>query len=732
MMDRSPGGVKRHLGPQMDRSPGGMKRHLAKQDSQKDVREQRFTAMANALIIPVRIKNAMVPMEKPDSRRRETRFEKQRQRPTAGDAVRELGGAFAPPPSPPVEDLRATRDFADPALRSQRDGKRRESTTFSHRYESVDMKKAMLHTTEGTVPFDIAEVNAPVTMAYDARDVLPGWISRHVDYGRVDQIIKEERLREALPAQPIIRTDKHIQLIDRFLVQVWPTAQRIGEARVSQVSRAARFHSCSRDEKIVEEGERGLTFFILVSGTAEVFKHSSPGKLATLKAGSSFAVSFGEASLGPGAPPRNATIVCSSDLAELLVLHKADYDQIMKDYQKSEHRKAFKCMKRIPLFRHWSRSRLDRLCDMLQWNYFKAGTVVVRQGDLPDNVYFILDGRCVVSKDVFVKRTNRWPSGKRSWVTKKVTETVNVRLLELDSGSYFGEKGILENTTRAATVAALVDSTIVSLDKVATRRRPPRANHEEVDVQAQIDNDTNRRASMATMLATGNLGARDMVQMADDLDGEGEPTEKNDGDESSEWWDSDEDDEDAQEKRREMVLTARWRDGDGAAVDAAKRDLDRALRDMRAAARARGVGLLDEKRDARKAAERTPPRRARGARGARRPTTTSAPHGTLSGPPRGVGGTKERRLPPVIRRHVHRANQRGHHRGLDEHLLDVICEHNMVEYNRKLLEKERAKAKLAILNDPNYVPDRGTGHVLHQPEMHYTQQHRDTSHDDVG
>ncbi|KAH8054424.1 cGMP-dependent protein kinase [Aureococcus anophagefferens] len=477
----------------MDRSPGGMKRHLAKQDSQKDVREQRFTAMANALIIPVRIKNAMVPMEKPDSRRRETRFEKVNKgldgaADRAGDAVRELGGAFAPPPSPPVEDLRATRDFADPALRSQR-RQAPQSTAFSHRY------------------------------------------------GR-------------------------------------------------------RFHSCSR-EKIVEEGERGLTFFILVSGTAEVFKHSSPGKLATLKAGSSFAVSFGEASLGPGAPPRNATIVCSSDLAELLVLHKADYDQIMKDYQKSEHRKAFKCMKRIPLFRHWAEPPRPALRRRL------------READEP-----------------LAQR-------KRSWVTKKVTETVNVRLLELDSGSYFGEKGILENTTRAATVAALVDSTIVSLDKVAflellqrghatskgankyaganmgyptedeiisviSAIQDPaaaaRANHEEVGVQAQIDNDTNGG-------------------MADDLDGEGEPTEKNDGDESS---------------------------------------------------------------------------------GARPPP------------------------------------------GLDEHLLDVICEHNMVEYNRKLLEKERAKAKLAILNDPNYVPDRGTGHVLHQPEMHYTQQHRDTSHDDVG
>lgn len=197
---------------------------------------------------------------------------------------------------------------------------------------------------------------------YNPANVLPDWIVSHVDYGNVDQIIREERLREALTAQPIIRTEKHIQLIDRFLVQVWPTAQRIGEARVSQVSRAARFHQSAEGERVVEEGERGLTFYILVSGTAEVYKHAFEGRLATLRAGSS----FGEASLGPGAPPRNATVVCSSESAELLVLHKADYDQIMKDYQKSEHRKAFKCMKQIPLFRHWSRSRIDRLCDMLQ------------------------------------------------------------------------------------------------------------------------------------------------------------------------------------------------------------------------------------------------------------------------------------------------------------------------------------------------------------------------------
>ena len=111
-------------------------------------------------------------------------------------------------------------------------------------------------------------------------------------------------------------------------------------------------------------------------------------------------------------------------------------------------------MKMIPLFRHWSRSRVDRLCGLLQWHYYQPGARVVNQGAAADNVYFILDGGCAVTKDVFIKRRNKWPKGKRSWEVKRVTETVNVKLMELEGGSYFGEKGILENAPRAATVSA--------------------------------------------------------------------------------------------------------------------------------------------------------------------------------------------------------------------------------------------------------------------------------------
>ena len=268
--------------------------------------------------------------------------------------------------------------------------------------------------------FETSGPNAPNAVVDTSPQVLPDWIVEHENMGAIDRLVGERRLRDALLAQPVIRTEKHVQLIDRFLLKVWPTARRIGDARVSQVSRAARHREASKGDTVVKEGERGMTFFILVSGRADVFKktHSSTVPIATLDTGAS----FGEASLGPGAPPRNATVVCASEKAEFLVLHKDDYDAIMRKFQKQEHKRAFKCMRGIALFRHWSRSRVDRLCDLLQWHYFAPDTVIVRQGDAPDNVYFILEGVCVVTKDVYVKKQNTWPTGVKSWTVKHVRD----------------------------------------------------------------------------------------------------------------------------------------------------------------------------------------------------------------------------------------------------------------------------------------------------------------------
>ena len=97
---------------------------------------------------------------------------------------------------------------------------------------------------------------------------------------------------------------------------------------------------------------------------------------------------------------------------------------------------------------------------------FRAGQVVVRQGDAPTDVYFVMEGRCAVVKDVEVRKANRWPTGPSSWRVEERCAHKLVPCRELGPGSCFGERGILGESRRQATVTAETDAALLALDKV--------------------------------------------------------------------------------------------------------------------------------------------------------------------------------------------------------------------------------------------------------------------------
>ena len=148
------------------------------------------------------------------------------------------------------------------------------------------------------------------TASYTSDCVYPYWILEHSHFEEAKHLVKENRLRDALQNSPKERTDEDVEVLTMFLMSVWPTTLRLGEARVQEIARCANLRRFHRDQYIVTEGEVGLTFYIIVSGTADVTKHGE--YLATLKMGHS----FGEASLGAGAPPRNASCIASSATTE--------------------------------------------------------------------------------------------------------------------------------------------------------------------------------------------------------------------------------------------------------------------------------------------------------------------------------------------------------------------------------------------------------------------------------
>lgn len=74
-----------------------------------------------------------------------------------------------------------------------------------------------------------------------------------------------------------------------------------------------------------------------------------------------------------------------------------------------------------------------------------AGHVVVKQGELGDYFYVVVEGRCVVTREV----PNQKP----------------VRLAELDAGSCFGEEALISDSPRNATVTMLTYGKLTRLSK---------------------------------------------------------------------------------------------------------------------------------------------------------------------------------------------------------------------------------------------------------------------------
>ncbi len=75
---------------------------------------------------------------------------------------------------------------------------------------------------------------------------------------------------------------------------------------------------------------------------------------------------------------------------------------------------------------------------------YKAGEVIVRQGDIGDCMYVIQAGEVEVVRE---------------------TEDGGVRLAVLGSGDFFGEMAIFDREVRSATVRALGQARLLTIDK---------------------------------------------------------------------------------------------------------------------------------------------------------------------------------------------------------------------------------------------------------------------------
>jgi len=190
------------------------------------------------------------------------------------------------------------------------------------------------------------------------------------------------------------------------------------------------------DESLIKEGDEGNCIYFVSSGSFEIFhndSHGHPQLVDVAGKGSS----FGELAMLYNAP-RNATIT-STEKSVVWVLEGQVYRTVLARYMNRKHNKHVEFLSNVPLFQTLSSSQISRIAGALNSITYEPGDVIVKQGDVGDRFFIVQSGSVHVSCE-------RPSDGE---------EPLIVHLGDHSTGTIFGEKSLVEDVPRTATVTAI-------------------------------------------------------------------------------------------------------------------------------------------------------------------------------------------------------------------------------------------------------------------------------------
>jgi ABC-type lipoprotein export system ATPase subunit len=223
------------------------------------------------------------------------------------------------------------------------------------------------------------------------------------------------------------------EVVNEYLVHALST---LTQDQLVEVSRSIKPQIFQPNSAIIQQGEKGDKFYILLNGKADVYLNKPGGSellVNQLKPGQY----FGEmALLGSGV--RAATVKASSDgPVSVVALDENAFTSLVND-SRSLREELRDLIEKRNMYNHLhavsslNEKTLGSILKEKKPVLFEAGRDIIKQGDVGNSFYLLLDG----SVDILVKDEQR------------EERLVN----QLTSGSYFGEMALMGDKRRTATV----------------------------------------------------------------------------------------------------------------------------------------------------------------------------------------------------------------------------------------------------------------------------------------
>ena len=216
------------------------------------------------------------------------------------------------------------------------------------------------------------------------------------------------------------------------------------DLEISTIVDALEEKHYKKDDYIIKQGDNGDNVYIIEKGELiceKVFnKGDPPTYLKTYKEGEL----FGELALLYNAP-RAATIYAKTDCV-LWALDRLTFNSIVKESAINKREKYKKFLETIPLLSTVESYELYSICDAIKTEKYEKNQFIIKEGQQGDKFFILDEGEAVATK-----------------------ENMNFKKQYI-KGDYFGELALLRNAPRAASVMAVTDCKVLSLDRPAFKR----------------------------------------------------------------------------------------------------------------------------------------------------------------------------------------------------------------------------------------------------------------------
>lgn len=196
--------------------------------------------------------------------------------------------------------------------------------------------------------------------------------------------------------------------------------------------------------RIINQDDDGDVLFVVESGTLDCYKKFEKGGEEKMVKTVSEGDAFGELALLYNCP--RAASVQSRDKCILWQLDRQTFNHIVKDAAAKKRDKYDVFLKNVPLLEGMETYERNQIADALKTESYKAGSVIMQQGDAGEKFYIVEDGQCIAQK---------------TFVEGAAAQEV----MQYKEGDYFGELALLRNEPRAASVLAKTDCSVLYVDR---------------------------------------------------------------------------------------------------------------------------------------------------------------------------------------------------------------------------------------------------------------------------